>query len=65
MTTKVSSISLLSLSRFFARHTYLLKRSVTTTMASSNNESLKTKIPEEKQDNLLAKRFVGSEKNIW
>jgi hypothetical protein len=33
-------------------------------MASPNEELVKTKIPE-KQDNLLAKRFVGLEKNIW
>ncbi len=40
------------------------KRLLSTTMASPNEELVKTKTPE-KQDNLLAKRFVGLEKNIW
>jgi hypothetical protein len=36
-------------------------------MASSNEESTKTKNPDKnkKWDNLLAKRFIGSEQNIW
>jgi hypothetical protein len=34
-------------------------------MATSNGDSSKTKTPDEKRDNLLAKRFVGLEKNIW
>ncbi|CAF4423835.1 unnamed protein product, partial [Adineta steineri] len=32
---------------------------------SSIEESSKTKSPIEKRDDLLAKRFVGLEKNIW
>jgi hypothetical protein len=65
MTTKISSSSLLSLSHFVARHTYFTKRFVTTTMASSIEESSKTKTSDKKRDNLLAKRFIGLEKNIW
>jgi hypothetical protein len=34
-------------------------------MASSNEESSKTKNPDKKRDNLLAKRYIGLEKNIW
>jgi hypothetical protein len=33
-------------------------------MTSSNEQSSETETSE-KQDNLLAKRFVGLEKNIW
>jgi hypothetical protein len=33
-------------------------------MTSSNEKSSETEASE-KQDNLLAKRFVGLEKNIW
>ncbi len=65
MTKKISFSSLRLLSSFFARHTYLTKRSVTTKMASSNEESSKTKNPDKKRDNLLAKRYIGLEKNIW
>ena len=65
MTLKTFSSSLHSLSRLLTRHTYLIKRSVTTTMASSNEDSSKTKAPPKKQDNLLAKRYIGLEKNIW
>ncbi len=65
MTKKISFSSLLSVSTFFARHTHLTKRTFTATMASSVEESSKTKTPEKKQDNLLAKRYIGLEKNIW
>jgi hypothetical protein len=63
MTVKLSS-ALLLLSRFFVGHSHFIKRTVTTTMASSIEESSKTKTPDEKRNNLLAKRFVGLEKNI-
>jgi hypothetical protein len=64
MTTKISS-SILSLSRIFTRPTYFIKRFVSTTMASSNEVSSNTAQPDKKRENLLAKRFYGSEKNIW
>ncbi len=65
MITKTFSFPLLSLSRLFARHRYFIKRSVTTTMSSSNEESSKTKTPAKNREDLLAKRYVGLEKNIW
>lgn len=65
MTAKIISPSFLSLSCFFARHTHLAKRFVTTRMASSGQELTKTENSEKKRDNLLAKRFIGLEKNIW
>jgi hypothetical protein len=65
MTNKILFSSLLSLSSFFARRAQLTKRFVTTTMASSIDESTKTKNPDKKRDNLLAKRYIGLEKNIW
>jgi hypothetical protein len=36
-----------------------LKRTLSTVMAASNEETA------EQQDNVLSKRFVGLEKNIW
>ncbi len=45
-------------------HRDYTKRLLSTTMASPNKESSTTE-PPEKQDNLLSKRFVGLEKNIW
>ncbi|UJR30164.1 hypothetical protein I4U23_017704 [Adineta vaga] len=65
MMTRALSTSFLSLSRFLVRHTYFIKRTVTTTMTSSSEEQAKTQIPMEKRDDLLAKRFIGLEKNIW
>ena len=62
MTTKFLSHSL---SPFFVRHIHLIKRSLTTTMSTSVEESSKTKTPDEKKGNLLAKRYIGLEKNIW
>jgi len=34
-------------------------------MSSTNEESSKTKLPAKNRDDLLAKRYVGLEKNIW
>jgi len=34
-------------------------------MSSPNEESSKTKTPAKNRDDLLAKRYVGLEKNIW
>ncbi|CAF1490136.1 unnamed protein product, partial [Rotaria sp. Silwood1] len=34
-------------------------------MASASDDSSKTKNSDKKSDNLLAKRFIGLEKNIW
>lgn len=66
MTTKISSSYFLSLSRcFFARHTHLIRRFITTRMASSTEDLAKIENSEKKRDNLLAKRFIGLEKNIW
>ncbi len=49
--------------RFYLNRNYT-KRLLSTTMTSSNEKSSETEASE-KQDNLLAKRFVGLEKNIW
>ncbi len=49
--------------RLYLNHSYT-KRLLSTIMTSSNEQSSETETSE-KQDNLLAKRFVGLEKNIW
>ncbi|CAF1181889.1 unnamed protein product [Adineta steineri] len=58
-------IKTFSLSCRFIRHTHFIKRSIVTTIATSTEESSKTKKPIEKRNDLLAKRYIGLEKNIW
>lgn len=50
------------LSHNLIRHSYFAKRAISTTMATSSPKDSNKK---EEPKNLLAKRFVGLEKNIW
>jgi len=61
---KIRCSSLLSLSRFLHRQLYVTKRLVATNMSSSVNQT-QTSDEDKKSNNLLAKRFIGAEKNIW